>query len=189
MTNQRPHRNSSLIDPSLETNISTSKSGSRFRFRDIDAEEFSFSGTIEKQRKARRLTQKQAARLVPTTERTWRAWESGDTVPSRAIQRHVLNLLDMTGEPPGPRKMAALQRSHHLYFEQHKGWFLRVTINVGAKVVGKRRKFRLYTKDETEARNRRLVVIGALRGLGLTFAERIQKQTRKQGPRGQIDPL
>ena len=68
--------------------------------------------------------------------------------------------------------------SHLFYDRQKRLWFARFTIQVGPKVVGRRRKFPLDTRDIEEARRRRDLVIKTLRSLGLTVKVRTQ---RKQG--------
>lgn len=65
---------------------------------------------------------------------------------------------------------------HHLYFERHKGWMMRVTVQIGKKVVGKRIKFALKTRDREEAEKRRDVMILGLKRLGLTVRVRLQKK-------------
>ncbi len=62
----------------------------------------------------------------------------------------------------------AARRDHHLYYEHDRGWMLRVTVDLGARVVGKRMKFRLGTHSLDEAGRGRELVVRILRQLGLT---------------------
>lgn len=156
-------------------------------FHEATGENLSFAESLAAARKERGHTQAQAAKLVPVSRRTWARWESGDVTPSEAIQARALHALTARHEPPGPRRQAALQRSHHLYWEKHKGWFFRPTINVGKRVVGKRRKFRLYTNDLAKAMDGRRLVLATLKRLGLSVADRAQKATGKRGPREAVD--
>jgi transcriptional regulator with XRE-family HTH domain len=139
-------------------------------FRDEGLEKIPFAECVRKQRVAVGLTQASAARLVPVSCITLKRWEAGKTVPVAAVQREVMRVLGGDAARtscPGKRKLAALATSHHLHFEKHKGWIFRPTVDRGPKVVGKRLKFRLGTRDLEKAKERREVVLGTLRGLGL----------------------
>jgi hypothetical protein len=68
------------------------------------------------------------------------------------------------------------QATHHLQWEKHKGWVLRVTVTLNPKEVGKRLKFRLLTRDKAEATERRKLVLAVLRTLGLTVKLRVQRR-------------
>jgi hypothetical protein len=108
----------------------------------------------------------------------WR-WEQGDSIPAELQQAAVLIALERSMHPPPKRKLDALAESHHLYWEKHKGWMLRLTIDVGAKVIGKRVKVRLRTLVLDEAKQRRELVIASFRTLGLTVRPRVQRRRGK----------
>lgn len=167
-----------MIDAALEENAAAGYQGDTFR--EAPAEKISFAESVRKQRLAVGLTQGNAAKLVPVSCITFKRWEAGRTVPVEAVQREVMKVLG--GEQarkscPGKRKLAALVKSHHLHWEKHKGWMLRVTVDLGPKVVGKRVKFRLGTKDLEEALKSRELVLSTLRKLGLTL------KISKSGPK------
>lgn len=63
---------------------------------------------------------------------------------------------------------------HHLYHDRKKGWLLRVTVDVGKHVIGKRLKFNLRTHDLAEAEKARVLVLATLKKLGLTVRLRVQ---------------
>jgi len=63
---------------------------------------------------------------------------------------------------------------HHLYYDGKKGWMLRVTVDVGKSVVGKRLKFRLRTRELGEAEKARELVLATLKRLGLRVRLRMQ---------------
>jgi hypothetical protein len=67
---------------------------------------------------------------------------------------------------------------HHLYYDRRKGWMLRVTVDVGKSVIGKRLKFRLRTRDAGEAERARDLVLATLKKLGLTVHLRMQGKQR-----------
>ncbi|MCW1926542.1 hypothetical protein OKA05_28580 [Luteolibacter arcticus] len=82
-----------------------------------------------------------------------------------------------TGEGAGSRADSSTSQ-HHLHYDRYKGWILRVTVQVGTKVIGKRLKFRLRTHDLAEAQKARELVIGVLRRLGLTVRVRMQRPVK-----------
>lgn len=155
------------------------ESGHGVRFSAPLERKLSFGENIEKQRIAVGLTQAEAAKLVPISARTWRRWETDDVTPPLRTQAAAFKVLDKAAPEPSKKRKAKLRKSHHLYWEKHKGWFTRVTISMGTKVVGKRVKIRLYTKDETTAIERRPVVIAAYKKLGLVVVTRLQKATKR----------
>lgn len=67
---------------------------------------------------------------------------------------------------------------HHLHFDRAKGWLLRVTVDIGKSVIGKRLKFRLRTHDPAEAEKARDLVLATLKRLGLTVNLRMQGKQR-----------
>lgn len=67
---------------------------------------------------------------------------------------------------------------HHLHYDRAKGWLLRVTVDLGKQVIGKRLKFHLRTRDAGEAEKARDLILATLRKLGLTV------RLRMQGKRG-----
>lgn len=73
---------------------------------------------------------------------------------------------------------SAARDDHHLIFDKQKGWETRLTIDMGPKVVGKRIRVRLKTRDLEDAKARRDLVIGLCRKFGLTVRDRRQKKWR-----------
>jgi len=67
---------------------------------------------------------------------------------------------------------------HHLHYDRTKGWMLRVTVDLGKNVIGKRLKFRLRTRDAGEAEKARDLVLATLKRLGLTVRLRMQGRGR-----------
>jgi len=65
-----------------------------------------------------------------------------------------------------PDNLNHLRKNHHVSWEAGRGYFLRVTVNSSNKVVGKRIKVRLRTKDLEEAIAKRDVIIAAYCALG-----------------------
>jgi len=100
-----------------------------------------------------------------------------DACPANAqafatVQRQLL----LFSREDGGDILPAAEGGHHLTYERHKGWVLRVTIQRGQKVVGKRLKFYLKTRELAEAEKARELVLATLRRLGLTVKLRHQKK-------------
>ncbi|MBV33104.1 MAG: hypothetical protein CMK36_06650 [Porticoccaceae bacterium] len=62
--------------------------------------------------------------------------------------------------------LSHLRKEHHVSWEEGRGYFLRVTVIWSTKVVGKRIKVRLRTRDLDEAIARRDTIIAAYCALG-----------------------
>jgi len=82
------------------------------------------------------------------------------------MQTRILRTLQSAAVDPSPGKIAGARRNHHIDWEKGRGWFMRVTINVSSKTVGKRIKFRLKTRDMEEAIKRRDVVFSSYKAIG-----------------------
>jgi len=69
--------------------------------------------------------------------------------------------------------------SHHLFFDnQKKKWELRVTVDMGPKVVGKRVRVLFKAPDLFIAMIKRDAICEAFKALGLKIKPRLQKQTK-----------
>ena len=80
---------------------------------------------------------------------------------------------------------AAEDPDHHIDCKETGYWRLRITINVGRKLVGKRLVIALQTKDVEEARLRRDIIIRSYEKLGLEVCDR--RITRPKPPGGGDD--
>lgn len=154
------------------------KTGNGFRFQEGVPENGPFCESLAALRRAFGMNQMKAAELVQVTDRTIRLWESGTVTPAEIVQKGALAALRHGRNPPSKRRLDALARNHHLHWEEHKGWMLRLTINVGSKIVGKRVKIRLRTFVLDDAKKRRELVIASYRTLGIKVNPRIQKPKR-----------
>ena len=68
--------------------------------------------------------------------------------------------------------------NHHLCWDdQKKRWSLRVTVDMGSKVVGKRIRVRFAATDLVVAVIKRDAILAAFKALGLNIRPRLQKRS------------
>ncbi len=168
--------NATLTKPAKVSGGERPETGQDVRFSVLLDEKNAFRESFAALRKTLGLDQKTAAELVQVAERTVRRWESGTAEPPEIVQRTALDALRRGRKAPSKRRLDALAKSHHLHWEEHKGWMLRLTINVGSKIVGKRVKVRLRTYALEEAKKRRELVIASYRTLGIKVQPRVQRR-------------
>jgi len=143
-------------------------------------EKESFPQALVRQRKRHGYTQADAAEILQIGKRTLERWEAGEIEPSKAVQLGALVALRTSKIAPGKAKLDEVKKAHHLDWEQGKGWRLRVTVDVGKKVVGKRISLRLGTYVLEEAMQRKRVILALLTKLGLTVRKRVQKPSSQR---------
>lgn len=73
--------------------------------------------------------------------------------------------------------------SHHLCWDESKQrWTLRVTVDCGSKIVGKRVRVRFKATDLFTATIKRDAIISAFQALGLKIRPRMQKPQKRTQP-------
>ena len=154
-----------------------SKSRQNGESSDTSGEKDSFAQSLVRQRKRHGFTQADAAEILQIGKRTLERWEAGEPEPSKAVQLGAITALRTSKTAPGKAKLDEVKKAHHLDWEQGKGWRLRVTVDVGKKVVGKRLSLRLGTYVLEEAMQRKRVILALLTKLGLTVRQRVQRRT------------
>lgn len=127
-------------------------------------------------RKAMGYSQRQAAAILGRSERTVRGWESGTSPDDDLVQVGILIRLRTSRQAPSQRKREALKRSHHIYWEEGRGWVMRFTLEINRKLVGKRIKIRLRTHCLEEAIKRRELIVLQYRKLGFKVSVRRQRR-------------
>lgn len=140
-----------------------------------------FPQALVRERKRHGYTQEVAAGILQIGTATLERWETGKIAPKPATQTGAIAALRTSHAAPGKAKLDEVKKAHHLDWEQGKGWRLRVTVDVGKKVVGKRICLRLGTYVLEEAMQRKRVILALLAKLGLTVRQRVQKCPAKEG--------
>lgn len=135
-----------------------------------------FGCTFRKVRESMGFGQAEAAAVLGLTERTVQYWESGSVIPPDLTAMGAINRLRDSKRPPGPAKREALKKSHHLFWEEQRGWTLRFTLERDRKMIGQRMKFRLKTHRLDEAIERRDLIVGMIRKFGLKISDRRQRR-------------
>lgn len=111
--------------------------------------------------------------------RTIERWASGQYVPCPEVRADFIRLMEVAGI--SRRRYRELERLHNLSWDTSKRrWKLRITIDMGKKVVGKRISIVLKCSDPETAIAKRDAVIEAYRKLGLVVRPRIQRRQWSQ---------
>ena len=136
-----------------------------------------FAQVLERWRVARKLSVREIASILHTASTTVEGWLYQGKVPDAHRKAEVLRILLINDLPPSRAMCRHLRRLHGLTWDASRTrWKLRLTINLGTKVVGKRICLDVKVADHEAAIRSKELVVAAFAKLGLQVRQGIKSR-------------
>lgn len=117
------------------------------------------------------------AAITATPVETIRNWSRERNCPSESKHHDLIRIFSAPDVQPSRRSRLAAHRAHGLTWDASKRiWKLRLTIDMGQKVVGKRIGQSMHTSDLEIAIQKRNAIVEAYQKLGLTVRISLQRR-------------
>lgn len=143
---------------------------------------FSFAQSLAVIRKTGLYQLSEMAGIVQCSESAFQSWIYGRYTPAPAKQEIALRLLRCPTATPSIRMRWKMENEHGLTWDKAKRrWMLRLTIDRGPKLVGKRICVRITNPAKEVAIATRHAMIDGFRQVGLIIRPRIQKRKSRRG--------
>lgn len=155
----------------MESQISPETQGVQFAPAPVSLTRLNTAELIDYLRQIKGYTITEIGCISGTPRETVKCWAAGTRTPPEA--KRIQFAKAFAEAPPSRKRESELQWLHGLTWDKSKGrWKLRLTLDMGRKVVGKRISIPLRTADEKVAIQKRDGIVEGYRRIGLTVRGR-----------------
>lgn len=119
------------------------------------------------------------AAVLAVHPETVKSWLYGRHIPNESTRFRIIETFTNPKLKPASKTLRLVKNTHHMHWEQERGWTVRFTITLNKKLIGQRRKIRLRTHNLEEALKRRDIALDCYKNLGFEIANRIQRRVKR----------